>query len=89
MDMQSIISEIERLTRGQYEEWTIGVTDNPDRRRAEHEEEDDDDGKRTSRWRDWYADTEDDARDVEEYFIDKGMQGGTGGQGQADFVYIF
>ena len=85
MDTQRIISKIESITRGQYEGWTIGVTDNPDRRRAEHEAED----ERTSRWRDWDAETEDDARDIEQYFIDKGMQGGTGGRGRADIVYVF
>lgn len=86
MDAQSIIAEIERLVGdGPYDQWTIGVTDNPRRRREEHEE----DGKHVSRWSGWGADSEKDARDVEWHFTVLGMGGGTGGQGQAGYVYVF
>ena len=61
--------------------WTIGITDNPSRRRSEHGD--------PPGWRHWDADTEQAARNVESYFIGKGMNGGGGGLGRADYVYIF
>lgn len=61
--------------------WTIGVTDNPTRRKAEH--------GNPSNWHQWDADTETAARNVESYFKAKGMKGGPGGLGRADYVYIF
>jgi len=38
---------------------------------------------------DWSTDSEKDGRDIEEYFLDKGMKGDTGGGGSASYVYIF
>ena len=64
-----------------YSVWTIGVTDDPSRRREEH--------GNPRYWHHWNADSEQAARNVEAYFIDKGMQGATGGGGGADYVYIF
>ena len=64
-----------------YSNWTIGVTDNPVRRKSEHGD--------PTHWHQWDADTETAARNVEKYFLDKGMKGGGGGLGRADFVYIF
>ena len=85
MNAQSIITEIEGLAYGQYAQWTIGVTDNPDQRKLDHENN----FKNTDRWRVWDADSEHEARHVERHFINLGMQGGTGGSGQANFVYVF
>lgn len=54
MDAQSIISGIKvRVGNDWYGLWTIGVTDDPDRRKKEH----DDDRKNTFRWSVWNADT--------------------------------
>ena len=64
-----------------YSVWTIGVTDDQTRRRSEHDN--------PSTWFQWDADTEQVARNVESYFVDKGMKGDTGGRGSADYVYIF
>ena len=64
-----------------YSVWTIGVTDSPTRRRSEHDN--------PSTWFHWDADTEQVARNVEAYFIAKGMKGDTGGRGSADYVYMF
>jgi hypothetical protein len=61
--------------------WTIGVTDDPDRRKGEH--------GNPAHWSHWSADSESMARKVEQYFIDKGMKGGTGGAGTARYVYMF
>lgn len=64
-----------------YSVWTIGVTDDPERRKSEH--------GNPNVWYHWDADSEDAARNVEAYFIAKGMKGDTGGGGRADYVYIF
>lgn len=77
----AIKSAIEGIVGGKYSIWTIGVTDDPARRRGEH-------GNPPS-WRHWDADTETAARNVERYFLDKGMKGAPGGAGRADYVYIF
>jgi hypothetical protein len=61
--------------------WTIGVTDDLGRRRKKH--------GNPILWYHWDADTEQDARAVEAYFVEKGLKGDTGGGGGADYVYIF
>ena len=75
-----IRAEIERVT-SYYPTWTIGLTDNPARRRAEH--------GNPSVWFQWNADTQAIARSIEMYFLDRGMEGDVGGCGSADYVYIF
>jgi hypothetical protein len=87
MNESKIISAIEhaRGTTASYSRWTIGITDDPVRRRKEH----DDEGKNTLCWHDWKADTETIARNVEKYFQDKGMKGSTGGGEHPNYVYIF
>jgi len=64
-----------------YSAWTIGITDDPDRRRIEH--------GNPAHWYHWRADTETIARNVEKYFLDKGMKGATGGGEHPNYVYIF
>lgn len=66
---------------GRYSAWTIGVTDSPTRRKREH--------GNPSKWYQWNAATEMVARRIEAFFKAKGMQGDTGGRGDADYVYIF
>ena len=89
MDKSQIISEIEsRVSRAKkvdYAIWTVGVTDNPDTRKNQH----DSDGKEIKHWMNWSTNSEKDGRDIEEYFLDKGMKGDTGGGGSARYVYIF
>ena len=81
----SIIEEIEKRIRSakekNYSIWTIGVTDDPVRRFDEHDS--------PNYWLQWNADSETAARNVEKYFLEKGMKGGEGGPGSADYVYIF
>lgn len=74
-----------KISSTPYSIWTIGITDDPTRRRSEHEAE----GKSCTYWRDWKADTETIARSVEAYFISKGMNGGTGGGDHPTYVYVF
>jgi len=81
MASESAIKDAIGRIVGKYSAWTIGVTDNPTRRRGEH--------SNPSVWHHWDADTEQVARNVEAYFIAKGMKGATGGGGRADYVYIF
>jgi hypothetical protein len=64
-----------------YSIWTIGVTDDPERRKEEH--------NNPRFWSHWPADSEAVARRVEKHFLDKGMKGAPGGGGSADYVYVF
>jgi predicted GIY-YIG superfamily endonuclease len=86
MNEAELKSAIERK-RGSlsYSDWYIGITDDTKRRRAEHENE----GKICIYWSDWKADSEAIARNVEAYFIDRGMKGGTGGGEHPTYVYVF
>ncbi len=81
----TIISEIDyrvnNVKTPDYSAWTIGVTDQPATRKHQHDD--------PKHWMQWNADSEQDARDIETHFKNKGMKGGTGGRGNADWVYIF
>ncbi len=68
-----------------YSLWNIGVTDDPTRRMREHANE----GENTVHWIHWNADTETAARNVEKYFVAKGMRSAPDGGGNADYVYVF
>lgn len=85
MKESEIIQEIEnRVASSQkkdYSIWTIGITEDPEQRKEQH--------GNPKYWMNWKADSETIARDVEKYFIDKGMKGGTGGGDRPTFVYIF
>ena len=85
MKKSDIIAAIENRVRTakteKYSLWTIGVTDNPSTRKSQHDN--------PKYWMQWNADSEQDAREIEAYFVKKGMKGGTGGKGGADYVYIF
>lgn len=81
MTESAIKAQIEAVVSGNYPDWTIGITDDPDRRKREH--------GNPSRWRHWYGDTEQIARDVEKHFLAKGMKGDTGGGFTPNYVYIF
>jgi len=65
-----IESTIERIVTT-YPFWTIGITDNPDCCKSEN--------SNPKHWLQWRADDETIARDVEKYFLDKGMKGAFGG----------
>ena len=89
MDKSQIISEIESRVNDSeevdYSIWTVGITDTPKVRKDQHDSE----GKDVQHWKDWSTNSEKDGRDIEEYFLDKGMKGDTGGGGSASYVYIF
>ena len=67
-----------------YRYWTIGITNDLDRRKGEHANT-----KNVEYWRGWPADTENIARVVEKHFLDRGMKGGGGGGTSPNSVYIF
>lgn len=81
MATESVIKAAIEAKVNVYSAWTIGVTDDPNRRRQEH--------GNPRPWYQWDANSEQEARNVEAYFIKKGMKGDTGGGGSADYVYIF
>ena len=74
------VIEIAREGTG-YERWTVGITDDPGRSKAEQ-------GNPLG-WRSWRADSEPTARRVEQGFRDKGMKGSPGGGAAPIYVYIF
>jgi hypothetical protein len=86
MDETQIKSAIEKK-RGStpYAIWTIGITNDPERRKNEHKSE----GKNVTHWSHWYADSESIARRVEDHFLNKGMKGGGGGGENPRYVYVF
>jgi hypothetical protein len=84
MRESEIVQAIEQSVTD-YKLWTIGITDDPVRRKAEHESK----GENTKYWKEWEADSEAIARNVESYFLNKGMKGGTGGGEHPTYVYIF
>jgi len=85
MSESAIKNAIERRVKlaktEKYSIWTIGITDNPERRKREHDN--------PQFWMEWKADSEAIARKVEKYFLDKGMKGDTGGGEHPNWVYIF
>ena len=82
---RAIETRVNAAKEKSYSIWTIGITDDVERRKGEHES----DGENTKYWQHWKADSETIARNVEAYFLEKGMKGGTGGGDHPTFVYIF
>lgn len=80
MNESEIKGAIEKIVY-YYSAWTIGITDDPERRRTEH--------GNPGVWHQWEADTETIARNVETYFLGKGMKGAPGGGEHPNHVYIF
>ncbi|MGD9116166.1 MAG: hypothetical protein PVJ61_03180 [Dehalococcoidia bacterium] len=76
-----IISEIENIVGTSYTYWTIGITIDPSQCKKQHHN--------PSYWHYCDAGSESSARHIEEYFVDKGMKGETGGGSHPHYVYIF
>lgn len=77
-----IKQQIEKTVSGHYSDWKIGITHDPTGRKAQL-------GNPLS-WLQWKADTEREAWDVAQEFLEKGMKsaGGTTPKA-AEYVYIF
>ena len=77
---------INQLVAGtQYSSWTIGITNDAERRAHEHASR----GEDVSRSTYWNAGDERSARRIESHFLDLGMQGDTGGGTNPIYVYVF
>ena len=63
-----------------YAAWTVGITDDPGRSRAEHDN--------PVGWRSWRADSEPPTRRVEQAFRDQGMKESPAGGSASIYVYI-
>jgi len=85
MKSSDIISEIEEIVTSQadkiYSKWMIGRTNDSEDSKTKRGD--------PNTWRNWDADSTDDAEKVESYFIDKGMRQDAEGYTGADFAYIF
>ena len=72
-----------------YDIWRIGLTHDLEERKKYWTETV---KQNTKYWSQWEADSLSDAQDIELYFTDKGLKGGTGGDLSPDktvFLYVF
>ena len=90
MSKQGIVVAIEKRvasSTAQYSAWRIGLTHDWVQRKSEWGDSQD-----VTHFLAWQADSLSDAQDVESFFINKGMKGGTGGNlspNKTVYVYIF
>ncbi len=76
-----IIRQIADITAGKYTEWQIGLTNEPLSYKAQL-------GNPLT-WLHWKADSEQEARNTERFFLDKGLKGTRGTTtGPGVYVYI-
>ena len=90
MKKQNIISEIiQKVGFTDFDGWQIGLAQDTTKRKAQWKEE----GRDVSSWTEWAADSVEEAREIESYFInEKKMKGGTPGEFspyRVLYVYIF
>ncbi len=75
MTGQQIVNDFENYMFGSNADWYVGITNDPkDRLFSEHGVD-----EQSGNWIHAPADTNQIARDVEKYFLDKGCDGGGGG----------
>lgn len=87
MTKNTIISDFEKYVgTDDYSDWYVGITNDIDRRLYDEHQVD----KKQDKWIHSPADSKDIAQEVEEYFLDKGMDGDTGGgYNNTTHVYAF
>jgi len=76
--VQQVIAEIEKYMRqfsGYYSDWYVGITEDPRKRLFEDHQV----KEKGDLWIYQDCGSESNAREVEEYFLKKGCDGGTGG----------
>lgn len=79
---------VARIGQSKPPQWRVGLTHDPAARKQQWSN----DGMDVKHWTMWTADTLADAQNVEAHFINKGMDGGTGGSldsRKTAYVYIF
>jgi hypothetical protein len=77
------------MGQSSYSVWRIGLTHDLATRKSYWKDTEKED---IQYWTNWTANSLSDAQDIEAHFINKGMQGGTGGDLSANktvYVYIF
>ena len=86
----SIVSAINsKVGNTKYSIWRIGLTHDLNERKKYWKETEE---QNIDHWADWQADSLTDAQDIESYFINQGMKGGTGGDMSArktTYIYVF
>lgn len=85
----TIMAEIQYRIGSNYSSWRIGLTHDLGERKTYWKDTKQQDIKH---WKDWTAASLSDAQDIECHFINKGTQGGTGGDlsdRKTVYVYIF
>ncbi len=75
-----IIRQVKEITTGKYTKWQIGLTGEPLNRKAQL-------GNPLT-WLHWKADSEQEAQNVERFFLDKGWKGTGATTGSGVYVYI-
>lgn len=79
---EKIKQEIYEYIKGNWNEWYIRITDDPEKRKTEHEN--------PTHWVQWHVMTDKEAREVEAYFVNNyHINGDKGGGEDCHYVYIF
>ena len=81
----SIKTAIEGHTGTSFSAWRIGITEDWGKRKEEWKGN----GEDISHWHCWEAESSTDAKDLESYYLDKKMKGGSGGQITSRTVYVY
>jgi hypothetical protein len=79
MKSSEIVNQIENRVH-HYPSWTVGITNDPERRRRD---------LNRLVWYQWKTDSEEIAREVKKHFIDKGMDDDLDGSDSPNYVYVF
>lgn len=81
MDKFQLILLIEGIAKGNYQIWTIGITDKPEERRKER--------GNPREWHVFEASSEEIAKDIVELFIQKGCKRVVGKQYNGHYIFIY
>jgi len=81
MEKFQLILLIEGIVKGNYQAWTIGVTDKPEDKKKER--------GNTRDWYVWEANSEEIACDMEEFFIQKGCKRVVGKHCSGTYIFIY
>ena len=65
--IEAIDARVKAPKKPDYKAWTVGITNDTERRKSEHATD-----HSVKHWKDWEADSEKDAREIEQAFIKKG-----------------
>ncbi len=86
--IKSINEHLKKSSRPFYSDFYVGITEDVKKRLFRDHQV----NEKTDWWIYCHADTEDIARDVESYYLEKGMSGGNGGgkgKGETKYIYCY